>query len=243
MTREDQVFTLLVESNPVARVDDIDFELVGGAHYLDDIERRSSEVTQLDTKTETPEQNKTRNRGLILGLAAAVAVVLVLAVVLSQEDAPPVADDPVVTTLSQEDALAERYTLLLANYADASNGGDIAEVMSLFTNSYPPEMRRHPFVSDVQLWDTNAVRTGVELFVAAQGSGSGLEFFDLEFGDPDSVVKPDITFNWRLLYGADGSEAGGEAGCIGGKTAKVFIRGSQISSFDWGFADPSLCGT
>lgn len=243
MITEQRVMATLADSNPVPDLDELDLVQLGTANYLANLEQRSSEVTQLDTKADTPQRK--RNRGLIVVLAASVAVILGVVVVLLQDDSSPVADDPVPTTVledatADDEALLAAHTALLANFAEASNSGDITGAMGLFTNSYPPEIKRHPYGFGT-FWDTTAVRSGVELTMAAQGSGAGVEFRDIEVSDGSSAIVPDISFNWRFDYGADGSESEGEAGCIGGKNGKIFLRAGQIVSFDWGFDDPSQC--
>lgn len=243
MITEQRVMAILADSNPVPDVEELDLVQLGTASYLADLEQRSSEVTQLDKKTQTTE--KDGNRRLIAVLAASVVVILGVVLVILQSDSDPVADDTVVTTVpedgsAEESARVVARTALLTSYADASNSGDAATIMSLFTNSYPPEIKRHPYGFGT-FWDTTAVENGVELMIAAQGSGTGIEFLDVAASDGSQESVPDITFNWRFHYGADGSESDGEAGCLGGKNGKIFLRFGEISTLDWGFEDPSQC--
>lgn len=78
MTHQDNVFRLLVETNPIPEIEKLDLIDVGGPEYLATLDQRSSEVTQVDTKPETPK--RAPRRGLILGLAASVAVIVTAAV-------------------------------------------------------------------------------------------------------------------------------------------------------------------
>ena len=78
----------------------------------------------------------------------------------------------------------------------------------MFNRSYPPEIKRHPYGFGT-FWDITAVKNGLELTMAAQGSGTGIEFLDIEVSDGSNSSVPDISFNWRFNYGADGSDSGG----------------------------------
>ena len=127
MITEQRVMATLADANPVPDVSELDLVQLGTASYLATLEKRSSEVTQLDTRTDRP-QKKSR-RGLIVVLAASVAVILGAVVVLLQDDSPPVADDPVVTTIPEDvlgdEALLSKHTALVTRFAEASNSGDV----------------------------------------------------------------------------------------------------------------------
>lgn len=127
------------------------------------------------------------------------------------------------------------------SYAEARNAGDIGEAMSLFYPDKP--MKRHPLGggSAHYMDRSSEIRALESMIPEVQGSGAGTEFIDIEVGDPDSVAAPSVTFNWKFHYGADGSESGGEAGCIGGRDAKAWIRNGLFQEFDWGFDDPTMC--
>lgn len=249
MVTDERLNTLLVHANPVPDVEAIELVEIGATAYLKSVEQRSSAVTQLDTKTETPE--KKTNRGLIVVLAAAAAVILAVAVVLLQDDSAPIADDPVATTavlvpttvpeeaVGQDEALLASHTALLDGYAAARNAGDIGAAVAFFQPG-GARVQRHPLGLDF-MSEPSELRITEERVPAVQGSGSGIEFFDIEVSDGSKVTVPDVTFSYRFLYGADGSESGGEAGCIGGKTGKAFVENGFFAKFDWGFEDPSKC--
>ena len=144
-----------------------------------------------------------------------------------------------VTESTTVDALSTRQGVLLNKYATALNAGDVAESMKAFAGD--PVVKKHPFALNDYMDRSSELRDVDEGVAAIQGSGSGLEFVDVAVSDGTSVVAPDITFGWRFFYGADGSESGGEAGCIGGRDAKAFISNGQITEIDWGFEDPTKC--
>lgn len=106
MNHEDRVFTLLIESNPIPRVEDLELEMVGGDRYLDTLEQRSSEMTQLDTR---PPKRENQRSSAIPWLVAAVGVVIVgiaVLVVAQRSDDEPVATVPITTTAEQIESLA-----------------------------------------------------------------------------------------------------------------------------------------
>ena len=123
-----------------------------------------------------------------------------------------------VPTSTTIDPATTQEGVLLAKYMTARNAGDVAEAMKAFAGD--PVVKRHPFALNDYMNRTSEVRDIEEGVAAIQGSGTGFEFVDIEVADGSSVVAPDVTFNWRFLYGADGSESGGEAGCIGVETQR-----------------------
>lgn len=140
------------------------------------------------------------------------------------------------TTTRVEDS---REAVLLAKYAAASNAGDVLQAMRFFAPD--PVVRRHPFMAGDYIDRSSEVRALEERVVEVRGSGTGIEFIDIVVAEGSSVSLPDVTFGWRFLYGADGIESGGEAGCIGGKDGKAFISNGLITEISWGFQDPSKC--
>jgi hypothetical protein len=130
VNHKDSVFALLIESNPIPQVDDLDVDEIGGARYLATLEQRSGEMTQPNTKR-TDQQKKTiRPR-----LAAAVVVVLagVALIAINQADEISVAGQPGTT---------------IEAYIDAYNTGDLDEVMTYFTEG--SVLTYHPTDSDFQ---------------------------------------------------------------------------------------------
>lgn len=132
-----------------------------------------------------------------------------------------------------------REAMLLANYAAASNAGDIAQAMAFFAPD--PVVRRHPFGAGDYMDRSSELRALEEKVAEVRGSGAGIEFVDIVVAEGSSVTAPDVTFGWRFLYGADGTESGGEAGCVGGKDGKAFISNGLITEISFGFNDPTKC--
>ncbi len=233
MITEDRGLMMLAEANPVRELDSIDVD-VEAASYLATLETRSSEVTQLDTRPETPK--KTTNRGMIIGLAASVAVILAVTVALLL---PSAGEEPVAATTTVSAEAVGPEEAALAAYATARNSGDIDAVVGLFEEH--GEQKRHPLDTDGYMNGSSEIRTVESRVLALQGSGSGVEFFDIEVADGSSTIDPDLTFRWRFFYGADGTESGGEAGCVGGKNGNAFIVNGRIAFLDWGFEDATAC--
>ncbi|MDX1467866.1 MAG: hypothetical protein R3258_00850 [Acidimicrobiia bacterium] len=246
MTTESQIVALMDEANPVPDLDKYQVNEVDVAAYLATLERRSQKMTSTDTRPTTEKQPK---RSMTLRLATLLLVVVagVIAILLSQSDGDaPVATDPTPST-SDESAL-------LAAYAAAQNGGDVDTVMGLFGFNYP--VKRHPFAVNDYMDSSTELRATEALIAGIRGSGAGLEFFDIEIGDPNSVTAPDVTFSWRFYYAADGTTPSGwfwerdgapevpqgEAGCIGGRDGKAWVQAGRFHEFNWGFYDPAMCG-
>lgn len=245
VTTEARIAALMDEANPVPDLDIYEVNESDVAAYLATLEQRSKEMTPTDTRPTTEKQSR---RPMTLRLATAFLVVVagVIAILLSQNDGDaPVATDPTPSTADE--------SALLAAYAAAQNEGDVDAVMRLFGFDYP--VKRHPFAVNDYMNRSTALRGAEELVAGVRGSGAGLEFFDIELGDPNSVAAPDVTFNWRFYYGADGATPTGwfwkrdgapevlqgEAGCIGGRGGKASVEAGRFHEFDWGFPDPAMC--
>lgn len=102
MTSEERVLELFARDNPIPDVDELDLADLESAAYLATLERRSSEVTQLDTEQQTQQSDGRRLTWLV---AAAIAVVilglaLVLANLWASENPEPV-DEPTPTTIAE----------------------------------------------------------------------------------------------------------------------------------------------
>ena len=202
-------------------------------------------MTQVNTKQETPEKGP--RRGLNPGLASTTSLVLAVAAGLLLASCSN--DDSGAATATVAAEAVSPQEALLHDYAAARNSGDIDTLVGYFTSR--PEQKRHP----VEPWDGKKRRPIYPLgylngvaeirqiegqVPAVQGSGSGVEFFDIEVNE-NPVSDPDIEFRWRFFYGADGSESGGEAGCVGGERGGAFIQNGKFAVFDWGFKDPTAC--
>lgn len=134
-----------------------------------------------------------------------------------------------------------REAVLLASYVAASNAGDVAQAMRYFAPD--PVVRRHPFGAGDYIDRSSELRALEEKVAEIRGSGAGMELVDIAVPEGSGVTIPDITFGWRFFYGADGTEADGEAGCVGGKDGKAFISNGMITEISWGFNDPNKCSS
>jgi ketosteroid isomerase-like protein len=123
---------------------------------------------------------------------------------------------------------------VLADYAEARNSGDIDAVMALYADD--------AVVMD-QVFDDDGVATGIdeirvleEQIPAVQGSGDGIEIFDVV------VSGSTATFKTRFFYGADGvRNTSGSAGCSGSLDHTATVESGKITVLDWGIGSSSLC--
>lgn len=101
MSIESHVLALIEEGNPVPDPDQITDVPVEPAAYLATLDQRSSEVTQLDTRAEKPDN---RRKAWLWTAAAALVVIAGLIAVLTSGAEPPVATDPSPTTITDTNA-------------------------------------------------------------------------------------------------------------------------------------------
>lgn len=207
-------------------------------------------MTKMDAKEGTPKRGS--RRGLVVGLVVVLGVVLA---VVAFQLLPSPNEDPGVAASAESDLGEENaeqvhpYEALLVDYAAARNAGDIDSLAGYFTSR--AEQKRHP----LEPWDggkrhpldplgylngLSEIRQIEGQVPAVQGSGSGVEFFDVKINE-NPVAAPDVQFKWRFHYGADGSESGGEAGCSGGERGAAFIQNGEFAVLDWGYDDPTAC--
>ncbi len=252
MKTEEQVWQIIVDSNPVPDVNVYARGNTEGSAYLATLEKRSSEVTQVETKHKEEERSR-RPKPSWLVAAALVVIAGVAAIVLSQDAAVDPANQPTLTTEVQEASPSE---VVLASYADAVSAGDFDDVMSHYVWGSSIVVKRHPFALNDYMDRATEVRDTETLVQSYLGTGGRLEIFETVAGDPDSVAQPDVTFSWRFFYGDDGAEptgwlwtrdggpnvVAGETSCLGGRDAKVFMSAQKISEINWGFQDATKCG-
>lgn len=101
MEPNERLNMMLVDANPVPDVNQIDLVDKGAAAYLELVQRRSSELAQLDIKEESSQESK---RSVMPWLVAAVliAVVGLAAIFLAQDgDETPVATEPLPSTVPE----------------------------------------------------------------------------------------------------------------------------------------------
>lgn len=248
MKTEEQVWKVVVDSNPVPDVNVYGREQIGGTAYLATLEKRSSEMTQVDTKPTDEKGSGPKLTWLVAAVLAVVAGVAVIWLNQSNEGAP--ATQPTQSTIVDSVSRGEER---LAAYAAAVNEGEVVNVMGNYAPN--PIVKRHPYAVNDYMDFTSAVRDIEALVPGYLGSEGRLEIFDMVAGDPNSVVQPDVTFSWRFYFGADGAQPSGwlwsrddgpdivegDLSCIGGRDAKMFMTGDKILEINWGFQDVTKC--
>ncbi len=115
MITEERVMELFAEDNPIPSVDDLDLAHLGFPAYLATLEQRSSEVTQLDTRT--PKTTHTPNpRTWLIAVAAVVVIAALGALLVLTNNEPDIADSGPESVIDQffaatdYDSLAETLT-------------------------------------------------------------------------------------------------------------------------------------
>ena len=90
MITEEHVVRFFDQANPIPDVELLDMEQIGAARHLATLEQRSSDVTQLDTKTS--DNKEKRKKAMAFLVAAAVVIVAGIGfMVLTQGDEVPLA--------------------------------------------------------------------------------------------------------------------------------------------------------
>ena len=217
MNNREAVFTLLVESNPIPDLSVLDLADVSAATYLDTLEQRSSEVTQVDTRRE----DQIAKRTYWPWLAAAMAIVLVgLAVVLlNQGDDTPAAD------ASPEEVLTD--------YAAARNSGDINAVVAFYAEDAVVE--NHPLDDDGIATGTAEIRVLEEQVPGHQGSGDGVEYIDI------LVSGNRVTFDYMFFSRPAGADLSVIPSCLGATDNQVTVEDGKITVFVYGPESETLC--
>jgi hypothetical protein len=196
---EEQVWTVLVETNPVPDVNQYGHDEDGGAAYLATLEPRSSEVTQLDAKqTESTSPKRSMVPWLIAAGVAAVIGVAVIIASLNTEEAP-VVDQPTLTagpvTIETE-----------LDLSDTPNGGTFeitigADVLGCSSGTF------------VQM-DSETFAKKDSVMTCESGSNTGTF----------SIVYDPENFNWNVL-----ESSGDFAGLQGeGRFSFVFTSANVI---------------
>ncbi len=219
MITEETVMTIFVEANPAPDVDELDLVQTGSAAYLATLETRSSEVTQVDTRSEDQKEKRT----YWPWLAAAMIIVLVgLAVVLlNQGD-----DAPVAGQTSPEEVLAD--------YVAAINSGDVDGAMEFYAED--------AVVENVPWFDDDGIATGTaeiraleEQSFAFQGSGDGVELIDM------AVSGNTVTFSTRFFRRGAEADSSVIQGCSGSKDNQVTVEDGKITLYVHGPESEILC--
>ncbi len=252
MKTEEQVWRVIVDSNPVPDVNVYGREQTEGSAYLATLER-SSGMTQVDTK---PKETRDSRRPIATWLVAAVLVVVagVAVALLSLNDNEAPASEPTPSTNVESASAGE---MLLASYADAVTTGEIDEVMKHYVSNPFIIVKRHPYAASDFMDRATEVRDTETLVPSFLGSNGRLEIFEMVAGDPDSVVQPDVTFSWRFYYSDDRTEptgwfwtldggpeiVSGDLNCVGGREGKIFMTGNKIKEINWGFRDATKCSS
>ena len=130
MVTEERMKTLFTEANPIKDSESVELAPAGGDDYLATLQRRSSEMTQLDTKE--PRSGRQSRRMIPWVAVAAVAVIIVGAtlLLLNQRGADVSPADP-----APESQAPEVGVVLAA--IEAYNAGDIDALIGSFDSESP----------------------------------------------------------------------------------------------------------
>ena len=208
MNIETQLLALFEEGNPIPDLDGLEPTELDAAAYLATLEPRSSEMTQVDTRSEDQKEEKT----YWPWLTAAMIIVLVgLGVVLlNQGDDIPAAGQP-----SPEEVLAD--------YTAVRNSGDVDGVLEFYTEDAVVE--NHPLDDDGIATGTVEIRALEEQVPAIQGSGDGIEFIDMV------VSGSTVTFNTRFFSRPAGTASGVIPACGGGTDHQGTVEDGKITLY------------
>jgi ketosteroid isomerase-like protein len=123
---------------------------------------------------------------------------------------------------------------VLTDYAENRNSGDIDAVMALYADD--AVVTDHVLDDDGVATGIDEIRVLEEQIPAVQGSGDGIEIFDVV------VSGSTATFKTRFFYGADGvRNTSGSAGCSGSLDHTVTVESGKMTVLDWGTGSSSLC--
>jgi ketosteroid isomerase-like protein len=215
---EETVMTIFVEANPAPDVDELDLVQTGSAAYLATLAQRSSEMTQVDTRSEDQKEKRT----YWPWLTAAMIIVLVgLAVVLLNRGD----DAPVAGQASPEEVLAD--------YVAARNSGDVDGVIEFYAEDAVVE--NHPLDDDGIATGTTEIRALEEQVPAFQGSGDGVEIIDM------AVSGNTVTFDTRFFRRGAEADSSVIQGCSGGKDQRVTVEDGKITLYVHGPESEILC--
>lgn len=98
-------------------------------------------------------------------------------------------------------------------------------------------VKNHPLDDDFVATGIDEIRALEEKVPAVQGSGDGVEFFDIV------VSGSTVTFSYRFSW--DRTRSGGavmSAGCAGDTANTATIEDGKITLYNWNFGStPSVC--
>ena len=206
MKTQEQVWTVLIESNPVPDVNAFGRENMDDATHLATLQKGSSEMTQLETRQEEDQ----RRRGPILWLAAAVLVAVVgLAVLILNQgtEEPPPATNPVPTTLAPPTTEAAPTTTVAESAL-----ADIPVWLRSGNGQWVPAQSAIPFAfTNTDGWNSVGTALTEERFTICPPTEDGrfplcnLAIVAVLFLEPETIEE-----TRDLLASFDGAELGEE---------------------------------
>ena len=136
MSNDDRVIALVREGNPIPDPNDMDRDHLDAAAYLEILEQRSSDMTQLDT---TRKERESRSAARPRWLAAAVVTVLIgtAAFLISQTD-----------DFGPDSALASSF-----DFIDAFNAGDVDALLGTLSPDVALSESYSPGTGDFEVVD------------------------------------------------------------------------------------------
>lgn len=208
MSNETRILALFEEANPVPDIRAMEFEPIEPAAYLATLERRSSEMTQVDAKID--QQDRTRRVRTWMAAAAVIVVVAAIAgltVMLTGDGSTdvPVVDDPAVVDPTVVDPPVVDPPAVDPNASPL--GSWTSESLSVVF-----EDDTYAFVFDGALVDRGTYSTNEERLVLTAGDDSpGCEAgqtgqWTFETADDSSLTlagQDDNCFFRAFIYGFD----------------------------------------
>lgn len=186
MSREDAVFKLLVESNPIPDIEDLDVVDTGASDYLAILERRSSGMDYVDSQTKTAARGS-RKGNWMWAAAVALIVVGVGGLVVSQRRG---GEDPASGPLTAEEVAGTFVTGLEALDADAVTDIVTEDATATYLDTFGYDETQRGSIRG--LWEWGA------LYGTTYTFDEGCRASDNVGGPPSSDGRSFFTCDYRL---------------------------------------------
>lgn len=209
MNSEDHVFGLLTDANPIPNVDDLDLRVLGGAHYLEALEQKVSQLPELDKRSGRAKnyERQVGSRWLAAALAiiAGTVALILLNQGLKQDPAapsPPDATDLIGTWDYALDPV--QRDLVLQDYKGlVDSASEVVVRVGLDDQEYWQGIL---FDGELFLGDSGSLEVDDGLLVLTSGQA------DIRTTYRWSLVEGVVTFTWleQCWISPDGDDCTGD---------------------------------